>query len=206
MIDGLWGKKIGMTQVFAQDRVIPVTVIDVAHWYVTNVKTVDRDGYSAVQLGHVRPRYAGQPFSQEWLSEPKKYFSALKEVRLKNATAEFTLGQLVDSAQVLTQGEAVDVFGITKGAGFAGVVKRHRFSGGRATHGSKFGRIPGSLSHYRSRGRVIKGKRMPGHMGVEKRVMQNLTVVRLQPEDNIILVKGSVPGKSGSLVFLRKRG
>ena len=206
MMRGLWGKKIGMTQVFAQDKVIPVTVIDLAHWYVTQIKTVDSDGYTAVQLGHIRPRYTDEAFSAQWLSNPKKYFSAFKEVKLKDSETVFAVGNPVDSAQVLAQGEAIDVFGITKGAGFAGVVKRHGFSGGRASHGAKLGRSPGSLSYMRSRGRVTKGKKMPGHMGVDQRVMKNLTVVRLQPEDNIVLVKGSVPGKSGSLVFLRKRG
>ena len=98
------------------------------------------------------------------------------------------------------------IFGITKGRGFQGAVKRHGFSGGRASHGSKLGRKPGSLSYMRRQGRVVKGKKMPGHMGVERRVMKNLEVVKIEPEAHVVFVKGSVPGKSGSLVFVRKRG
>lgn len=205
MINGLWGRKIGMTQVFAQDAVVPVTVIDVAHWRVTRIKTVERDGYAALQVGCVRQRYTEEQFSEGWLKQAKKYFSALKEIKL-NSDSDFTIGQLVDSVQILNEGEAIDAFGITKGCGFAGAVRRHGFSGGRASHGSKFGRFPGSLGGFRSQGRVAKGKKLPGHMGVDQRVMKNLKVVRTNPEAHVILIKGSVPGKAGSLVFLRKRG
>ncbi len=107
-------------------------------------------------------------------------------------------------ALFLAEGDTVDVFGITKGAGFQGVVKRHGFAGGRASHGATFGRFPGGLSFMRSRGRVIKGKRMPGHMGVDRRVMKNLEIIKIESEAHVVLVKGSVPGKSGSLVFVRK--
>jgi len=205
MVNGLWGRKIGMTQVFAQDKVVPVTVIDVAHWRVTRMKTVERDGYAALQVGCVRQRYTEEQFSAEWLKQAKKYFSALKEIKL-GADVDLTVGQLLEDVQILNEGETVDAFGITKGCGFAGAVRRHGFSGGRASHGSKFGRFPGSLSSYRSQGRVVKGKKLPGHMGVVQRVMKNLKVVRTNPEARVILVKGSVPGKAGSLVFLKKRG
>lgn len=199
---GLWGKKIGMTQVFSDaQKVIPVTVIDLGNWYITQVKTKENDGYSAVKLGHVKGRYAEQAFSADWLQEPRKYFSAFKEVPL-DGEIELSVGQPADVAAILVKGDSVDVFGITKGAGFQGVVKRHGFAGGRASHGATFGRFPGGLSFMRSRGRVIKGRRMPGHMGVERRVMKNLEVVKVEP--SVVLVKGSVPGKAGSLVYVRK--
>ncbi len=205
MVNGLWGKKIGMTQVFSENnKVVPVTVIDVAHWYVTQIKTQETDGYAAVKLGCVKPRYADLPFSKEWLSEPRKYFSAFKEVSMDEGTEGIEIGQPAQTSEWITQGDMVDVFGITKGAGFQGVVKRHGFAGGGASHGSTFGRIPGSMSYMRTRGRVPKGKRLPGHMGVEKRVMKNLKVIKVEPEAQVVLVTGSVPGKCGSLVFVRK--
>lgn len=204
MITGLWGKKIGMTQIFSEkQKVVPVTVIDISQWFVTQVKTKDKDGYDAVKMGRIKDKYAAQEFTQDWLKEASKYFSDFKEVRLQEAT-DAQVGQAADVSAILAQGDNVDVFGVSKGAGFQGVVKRHGFAGGRASHGATFGRFTGSLSFMRSRGRVIKGKKMPGHMGVERCMMKNLEVIKIQPEARVILVKGSVPGKSGSLVFVRK--
>lgn len=204
MVNGLWGKKIGMTQVFSdKNKVVPVTVIDVANWYVTQIKTHEIDGYSAVKLGCVKTKHADLSFSTAWLSEPRKYFSAFKEVPLDGEVEGLEIGMAADPAWI-AKGDTVDVFGITKGAGFQGVVKRHGFSGGRASHGSTFGRFPGSLSFMRTRGRVVKGKSMPGHMGAVQRVMKNLEVIKVEPDARVVLVKGSVPGKSGSLVFVRK--
>lgn len=205
MVDGLWGKKIGMTQIFSDDhKIVPVTVIDVADWFVTQVKTTSRDGYDAVQIGRVRERYSGQDFSAEWLKSSKKYFSVMKEVRFFDEVMSVEVGQVFDIASLFDKGAAVDVFGITIGRGFQGGVKRHGFKGGRASHGDTLGRGPGSIGYMRSRGRVIKGQRMAGHMGVEQRVMKNLEVIRVEPTSKIMIVKGSVPGKSGSLVFVRK--
>jgi large subunit ribosomal protein L3 len=202
---GLWGKKIGMTQVFSDEKkVVPVTAIDLSNWYVTQIKDKEVDGYNAVQLGCVRDRYVGQNFSIDWLKNPRKYFGALKEVKIENSTLNIEVGQLASLSTLLSEGDIVDVFGITKGAGFQGVVKRHGFAGGRASHGATFGRFTGSLSFMRSRGRVIKGKGMPGHMGVNRRVMKNLKVIKVKSDANVVLVKGSVPGKSGSLVFIQK--
>lgn len=200
---GLWGRKIGMTQVFSsENKVVPVTAIDMSNWYVTQVKTSEKDGYLAVQLGCIKGKYSESEFSLDWLKKPKKYFSAFREVRLNNKT-DVVLGEPANLS-LLAQGDNVDVFGISKGAGFQGVVKRHGFSGGPASHGPTFGRFTGSLSFMRSQGRVIKGKRMPGHMGVEKNVIKNLEVIKVEPEAKVLLVKGSVPGKTGSLVFIRK--
>ena len=205
MVNGLWGKKIGMTQVFSEDnKVVPVTVIDISNWYVTQLKTEEKDGYSAVQLGRVKDRFADESFSLAWLKEPRKYFGIFKEVRLDEDAQGIEVGQSADAAEFVAQGDMVDVFGITKGAGFQGVVKRHGYSGGKASHGSTFGRSPGGISFMRTCGRVIKGKAMPGHMGVDRRVMKNLEVVKVEPEARVLVVKGSVPGKSGSLVFVRK--
>ncbi len=205
MVNGLWGKKIGMTQIFSADqKVVPVTVIDMADWYVTQVKTKQRDGYDAVKVGCLRKRYADQTFSADWLHAPDKYFSDMREVHGVEL-ADDLVGKPADIVAELLQGEMVDIFGITIGRGFQGGVKRHGFGGGRGSHGDKLGRKSGSLSGMRRQGRVIKGKRMPGHMGTDQRVMRNLEVIRIEQEARVVMVRGSVPGKSGSLVFVRKR-
>ena len=207
MINGIWGKKIGMTQVFVDDhKVVPVTAVDVSDWYVTQVKTKERDGYDAIQLGCIRKQQRGQSFSPEWLRASKKHFTVLREVRLVDPTHKFEVGQQPDVATVLEKGTAVDVFGITTGRGFQGVVKRHNFTGGLGSHGSKLGRKPGSLCGQRSSGRVFKGKKLPGHMGGSQRVMKNLEIIKVEPTARIVFVKGSLPGKTGSLVFVRKCG
>lgn len=201
MITGFWGKKIGMTQVFVEGKVIPVTVIDTAHWVVTNMRTKERDGYNAVQVGCIRKKYVGDAFSNDWLKDLNKFFSLVKEIKVDGDMPELSVGQPVDVFASFQQGDKVDISGSTKGCGFAGVVKRHRFRGPPGSHGSKMGNRTGSLSFMRRQGRVIKGKRMPGHMGTVWRMMRNLEVVRVQPNEGIVLVKGSVPGKAGS--FLR---
>lgn len=199
------GKKIGMSQIFSQsDKVIPVTVIDVNNWLVTNIKSKERDGYDAVQVGLVRNKHVGKPFSPSWVKKPMHYFYVLNEIESHDLLKEAVVGQPVDFCSLVQVGQNFDVFGTTKGHGFQGVVKRHGFTGGRASHGPRFGRIPGSLGFMRSQGRVIKGKKLPGHMGAEQCVMQNLEVVKIEAEAQVIVVKGSVPGGSGSLVFMRK--
>jgi len=205
MMRGLWGRKIGMTQIFSDDKkVIPATAIDVSNWYIIQLKSVETDGYNAVKLGCVKDRYSEQAFSPDWLKEAKKYFIALKEVRVDSLPSDATVGQVADLGSILSKGDYVDVTGITKGAGFQGVVKRHNFAGGPASHGSKFGRVPGSLSNYHTKGKVEKNKKMPGHMGVERKVIKNLEIVKIEPTSNMLLINGSVPGKSGSLVFIKK--
>lgn len=206
MVDGLWGKKIGMTQVFSDNKVVPVTVINVAHWRITQIKTEEKDGYQALQLGLMRPKYQDQDFSADWLTKPDHYFSTLCEVKVSDSKEEFALGQTIEPKALFSQGDAVDAFGISTGRGFQGVVKRYGWAGGRASHGSKFGRTPGSLGTCRKSGDVRKGKGLPGHMGVQRCVTKNLEIVQLDDKAPLILVKGSVPGKAGSLVFLRKRG
>lgn len=203
MTHEFWGKKIGMTQLFVGDKVVPVTAIDVAHWVITQVKTQENDGYNAVQIGLPRDRYINQAFSAEWLKKAKKFFVLMKEVKLPEV-ANFVVGQPADFYAQLAEGDKVNVTGITRGHGFAGVVKRHDFVGGRGAHGCTLGKAPGAMSFMRSRGRVIKGKRLPGHMGTLQRVMQGLDIVKIEQEARVLLVKGSIPGKSGSLVFVKK--
>lgn len=206
MINGFWGTKIGMTQVFSDDhKVVPVTVIDLARWLVTQVKTKQKDGYSAVQLGCVKKRFESQEFSSEWMHEPEKYFSTRKEIRLLQ-DPDIQVGSAINIDECIAKGDNVDVVGITIGRGFQGGVKRHGFKGGRASHGDKLGRKPGSLGYMRSQGRVIKNKRMPGHMGVDRCMIKNLEIVQIEPQGRIVLVKGSVPGKAGALVYVKKRG
>lgn len=204
MVTGLWGKKIGMTQLFAQGKVVPATVIDVANWVVTQIKTKDRDGYEAVQIGHVRDAYSDKTFSVDWLKKPTEYFSAMREVGLKSGIENVAVGAPLTCDIFVATGDNVDVSGVTKGCGFAGVVRRHGFAGARASHGSTMGKAPGALSFMRAKGKVIKGKRLPGHMGAVQRTAKNLEVVRIEQAENLLVVRGSVPGKAGSLVFVRK--
>lgn len=203
---GLWGKKIGMTQIFLQDKAVPVTVIDMSNWYVTHTRTVARDGYNAVQIGCVRPRYGEQSFVIDWIKKPKQYFSFIREIKLDKDPSEMDLmvGKPADFLATMQAGDKVDVFGTSKGKGFAGVVKRHGFNGSPASHGAKMGKRPGSLSWTRAEGRVPKGKRLPGRLGNVQKVIRNLEVMTIKLDNYVLLLKGSVPGRAGSLVFLRK--
>jgi large subunit ribosomal protein L3 len=203
MATSIWGRKIGMTQIFANDKVVPVTAIDVAGWYVTNIKTVERDGYNALQVGKVKDRYATEKYNKEWIKNPNQYYSFIKEIPF-DTTTEHVVGKAIDFSQLMQLGDKVDVRSKTIGKSFAGVVKRHRFRGPRASHGCTMGNRPGSIGSLVKSGHVIKGKRLPGHMGCDNQMMRNLEIVMLEPETKTLLVKGSIPGKAGSLVFVRK--
>lgn len=192
-----------MTQLFVGDKVVPVTAIDVAHWVITNVKTKERDGYDAVQIGLPRDRYTSQAFAAEWLKKSSKFFRYIREIRL-NQPMDLAIGQPVPLASILAEGDEVDVTGVSKGCGFAGVVRRHDFNGPPGSHGSTMGKRPGAMSFMRSRGRVIKGKRLPGQMGGDHVMMEGLKVIKIEQDANVILIKGSVPGKAGTLVAVRK--
>ena len=205
MISGIWGKKIGMAQVFENDKVIPVTVIDVSDWYITGIKTEDRDGYNAIQVGRVKKRYSGQRPTVDWIKKASMYFEVLREIPVDKLPAGIAIGKPATFYNEMQKGELVNVFGVTRGRGFAGVVKRWRFGGPPASHGATMGKMPGSLSFMRTHGRVIKGKKLPGHMGAVRRVMKNLDVVNIEKDGSIVLVKGSVPGHSGSLLFLQRK-
>ena len=204
MVTGIWGRKIGMTQIFAQDKVFPVTAIDLSHWLITNIKYTQRDGYDAVQVGNIRKRYKSMSFSPDWIKDSKKYFSALKEIPLNQPLENIKIGDQITADVLLSEGEKVDVYGITKGLGFAGCVRRHNFNGPPGSHGSTMGKGTGSIGFRRRSGSVIKGKKMPGHMGTTKSVMRNLSVVKMEQDAQLIFVKGSIPGKGGSVVFVRK--
>jgi large subunit ribosomal protein L3 len=207
MMSGLWGKKLGMTQTFGQNKdVVPVTVIDAAHWYITHIKTKARDGYDAIQVGCVRPRYQKQKFDKRWITNLKHYFAHVAEVASIKTVETLTVGQPAPFADVFAIGERVDVRGISKGRGFTGVVKRHGFTGGRSSHGSMFHRRPGAIGHMRTRGRVIKGKRLPGHMGVARCTVKNSQVIAVDADNMVVLVKGAVPGMVGAPVFVGKNG
>lgn len=201
---GLIGKKVGMTQIFDESgAAIPVTVIEAGPCYVTQVRTVDHDGYSAVQLGfeevETRKLTGGN------LGHLKKYdLPSLKYLREFRTKEELEAGQKL-TVEVFDGVERVDVIGKSKGRGFTGVVKRHGFSGGPKTHGqSDRLRAPGSIGATSTPGRVFKGKRMAGRMGNQTVTAQNLMVSLINPEKNLIAVKGSVPGPKGGLVVIKE--
>lgn len=193
-----------MTQFFSGDKVVPVTAVDLSTWLVTQIKTQERDGYQAIQVGCVKDRYKDATFAEDWIKKPKTYFSFLKEMSLDVPMDSLKVGEMLNFAQLIEVGNKVDVVGTTKGAGFAGVVRRHGFAGGPGSHGGKLGKKPGSSGFFRRQGRIIKGKKFPGHMGVLSKMMKGLEIVKVEPETNMVLVKGSVPGKAGSLLCIRK--
>jgi large subunit ribosomal protein L3 len=206
MIEKLWGRKIGMTQYFStddQNKIIPVTVVDLGKYYILQRKTTKHDGYEAIQIGCLRNKYLKLPFSLEWLKSKDKYFLLIKEIQCSESDV-FEIGALVNAADFIVDGKTVSVTGKTIGKGFQGAVKRHGFTGGRGSHGDKLGRGPGSLSGLRTCGRVFKGKKMPGHLGAVNKTVLGLKVVQYIPEDNIVLISGPVPGKNGSFVMLAK--
>lgn len=200
---GILGKKVGMTQVFDETgEPVPVTVIEAGPCHVTQVKTEETDGYSAVQIGfeRVEERKLKQPQLGHLGDVPPLRY--LCEIRTDDV-GEYEVGRQVD-VSVFSAGQRVDVTGTSKGRGFAGVVKRHGFAGGPKTHGqSDRHRAPGSIGATSTPGRVYKGMRMAGRMGGERVTTQNLEVVRVDPDRNLLLVKGSVPGVKGGLVLVR---
>jgi large subunit ribosomal protein L3 len=205
VIKGIIGKKIGMTQVFEEDgRVSPVTVIQAGPCVVVQKKTIEKDGYDAVQLGFVEPKSKKKtikPMAGHYSKagvEPVKF---VREIRLTNGNDDVKPGQEV-TVDVLKDVNSVDVTGISKGKGFQGVVKRYGFAGGRATHGSMFHRAPGSVGQSAWPSRVMKGTRMPGRMGGDKVTVKNLKIVKIIEDQNLLLIKGAVPGaRSGYLVI-----
>ena len=200
---GILGKKIGMTQVFTKNgKLIPVTVIEVEPNVVTQIKTVEKDGYDAIQLGTdtVRAKVSNKPkmgHTKKANTEPKRF---LREIRGVNVS-DYELGQVMN-VSVFEPGEMVDVTGTSKGKGFQGVIKRHNQSRGPMGHGSQYHRGVGSLGTMRPM-RVIPGKKMPGQMGNVRRTVQNLEVVEVDVENNLILIKGNVPGPKKGLVIIK---
>ena len=203
---GLIGKKIGMTQLFGEKgECIPVTVVEAGPCTVTEVRTKERDGYIAVQIGFGTNKESR--FTKPLLGQFKKRnlppSRHLKEFRLEDASA-YAMGQTLDAA-LFAKGEYVDVQGVTKGRGFAGVVKRHGFKAGHASHGPTFGKQPGSIGASAYPSRVIKGKRLPGRMGGENLTIKNLEVVGVDAEQNYVLIRGAIPGPPNGLVYIKKQ-
>ena len=200
---GILGRKIGMTQVFTEEgKLIPVTVIEIEPNVVTQIKTVEKEGYDAIQLGTqtIREGLSNKPkmgHTKKANTEPKRF---LREIRGVNVE-DYTLGQVI-GADIFEEGEMVDVTGISKGKGFQGVIKRHNQSTGPMGHGSQYHRGVGSLGTMRPM-HVLKGKKLPGQMGNVKRTVQNLEIVQIDKENNCILVKGNVPGTKKSLVLIK---
>jgi large subunit ribosomal protein L3 len=204
MTKGLIGKKLGMTQVFSEEGVsIPVTVIEVSPSVVVQKKTREKDGYDAVQLGYgrIKQKNVTKALQGHFRKADKGFFRILREFRINLEDGEPGLELSVESFE---PGEYVDIVGTTKGKGFAGVVKRHGFRGGRATHGSMFHRAPGSIGASADPSRVFKGTKLPGHMGSERKTVQNLLVWAIRPDINVILVKGAVPGCKNGFVLIKQ--
>jgi large subunit ribosomal protein L3 len=207
MAPGILGKKVGMTQVFRPDgRVVPVTVLKVGPCVVVQRKTGSTDGYDAVQLGlveFVKPARINRPMAGHFKKAGVEGVKFLRELRLKGGRSDPKAADRV-LAEEFRPAEKVDVIGVSKGRGFASLMKRHHFRGGAATHGSMFHRAPGSIGSSSFPSRVFKGMRMAGHMGHERVTVRNLEVVEVHADENLILVKGAVPGPNGGYVVVRR--
>jgi large subunit ribosomal protein L3 len=206
-VEGIIGKKIGMTQVYAEDgRAIPVTVIEAGPCVVVQRKSPPKDGYSAVQLGLVENRKlkrVTKPMKGHFEKAGLPPCRVLREFRVAEG-AEVKVGDKV-SVELFAPGDSVSVVGVSKGKGFQGVVKRHHFRGGAATHGSMFHRAPGSIGASAFPSRVLKGMRAGGHMGSDRVTVKNLRVVRVDAAANILVVRGSVPGAGGGYLVISKK-
>jgi large subunit ribosomal protein L3 len=206
-VQGIIGRKVGMTQVYAEDgRALPVTVIEAGPCVVVQRKSPDKDGYSAVQLGLVESRKlkrVSKPMKGHFDKAGLPPCRVLREFRVQDA-AEVKVGDKV-SVGIFAPGDTVHVTGVSKGKGFQGVIKRHNFAGGAATHGSMFHRAPGSIGASAFPSRVLKGMRAPGHMGLDRVTVRNLQVVRVDAERNLLVVRGSVPGAGDGYLVIRKR-
>ncbi len=204
MINAIYGKKVGMTQVWTEDdRVVAVTVIQAEPHKVCQVQTTETDGYEAVQLGFgaIKAKKVNKPMAGHFAKqgvEPTRY---LREVRVENAS-EYKPGD-EQTVAAFADVKKVDVTGVSKGKGFQGVIRRHGFGGGPGGHGSHFHRAPGSIGMCATPSRVLKGMRMAGHMGCDTVTVKNLDIVRIDEDQNLILVKGAVPGGKNALVRVR---
>ena len=206
MAKGILGKKLGMTQIFEADgRMIPVTVVEAGPCIVIQNKTEETDGYNAVQLGFgdLKEKHTNQPMKGHFDKAGVSPVKFVRELRL-SAPSEYTVGQKL-AADIFAAGEMIDATGVSRGKGFAGTIKRHNFACGPMAHGSKSHREPGSNGpmHSGPGGRVIKGKKLPGHMGGQRVTLQRLSVVRVDADRNLLLIKGAIPGPKNSLVMIK---
>ncbi|HEX5241152.1 MAG TPA: 50S ribosomal protein L3 [Candidatus Limnocylindrales bacterium] len=202
---GLIARKAGMTQVFQPDgTMVAVSVLEVAPNVVTRLRTPERDGYAALQVGAAEGKRISKPVAGQLKGLPQ--VSTMREFRLASDKdlGDYEVGQALPVNEVFAEGDLVDVTGVSKGKGFAGHVKRHGFGRGPTTHGSDHHREPGSIGPGTTPGRVYKGLRMAGHMGDEQVTTKKLRVVRADAENNLLLLRGSVPGARGSLILVRK--
>lgn len=207
MVSTLIGKKIGMSQLFSSDgEATPVTVIQAGPCTITQIKNVEKDGYNALQLGFgiKKPQRANKPLLGHFKKAGKGPFAVLREVKVDDVT-DFELGQEIN-AEIFQVGERVHVVGKSKGKGFAGTIKRWNFSRGPMSHGGMNKRPPGSIGCSASPSRVIKGRKMPGQMGNRRVTVKGVQVVDVRPEENLILVRGAVPGGKNGVVLIRKSG
>lgn len=205
MKKGIVGRKVGMTQLFNENgHAVPVTVIEAGPCVVIQKKTVEKDGYSAIQVGFKAKKghRVNRPLMGHFKKAGKGAFYSMRELKVEDADS-FELGQEI-TADIFKEGEYVDVTGYSKGRGFQGVVKRHGFSGGPGSHGSMFHRAPGAIGQCASPSRVWKNQKMPGQFGNERVTVMNLRVERILPDKNLILVKGAVPGTRNGMVIVRK--
>lgn len=197
------GKKVGMTQVFTENGVvIPVTVIEAGPCTVVQTKSIDKNGYSAVKLGYeeIAEKKLNKPAKGLFLKTKISAKRYLKEFRVENSE-KYEIGSAIDVSTMFQDGDKVDVTGVSKGKGFQGAIKRHGYSRGPETHGSTYHRRVGSLGTIK--GKVFKAKKLPGHMGAVKVTVQNLSIVKVDKEKNLLLVKGAVPGIRGSLLVIK---
>lgn len=204
MNKAILGKKIGMTQVFTDEgQLIPVTVVEAGPCTIVQKKVEEKEGYNAVQLGfgYVKERRVNKPSKGHFDKASTEYKKYLKEFKLENN--DYEVGQEI-KADIFEAGDKVDVSGISKGKGFAGVIKRWNQARGPMTHGSKFHRRPGAMAMSASPGRVLKGKKLPGHMGHKLITVQNLEIVKVDAENNLLLIKGAVPGPKNTLLSIKE--
>ncbi|MGB3695334.1 MAG: 50S ribosomal protein L3 [Spirulinaceae cyanobacterium] len=204
MFSGILGTKLGMTQIFDRETgvAIPVTVIEAGSCTVTQIKTKETDGYNAIQVGYkeAKPKAINKPEQGHLKKANAPLLRHLKEYRLDDPN-QYELGQTI-KADIFNPGQMVDISGTSTGKGFAGYQKRHNFKRGPMSHGSKNHRLPGSTGPGTTPGRIFPGKKMAGRMGAEKVTVRKLTVVSVDPERNLLLVKGAVPGKPGGLLSI----
>jgi len=206
MVKKLIGKKLGMTRFFLDEgQSVPVTIVKAGPCVIVQKKTADKDGYEAIQVGFEdqRKKRVNAPLRGHFKAAGDRYFAHLREIRVEDAQ-EFELGQEL-KADIFEIGETVEVTGKSKGRGFSGVIKRWGFSGGKKTHGSRSHRVPGSIGSSATPGRVQKGKKLPGRMGYQKTTIKNLKILDVRPEQDIIALKGSVPGSRNSIIEISKK-
>lgn len=207
MVNGIIGRKVGMTQLFSQDgTVLPGTVIKAGPCVVVQAKSAENDGYEAVQLGLVeeRPARVHKPLAGHYQKAGVPPTRVRRELKLVKGSETPKAGDQILVDAVFNNGDRVDVIGISRGKGFQGVMRRHNFAGGAATHGSMFHRAPGSIGASSFPSRVIKGMRAPGRMGADRVTVRNLKVVAIDAENNLLVVHGAIPGAPGGYVIVRK--